>query len=498
MPAISETSNGGHPPDSYDHSETLNFTSGGALNPVAPRFKPPHALTLYNQIDDKQDQLERKMAMLQQQMALNDSTHIGHSMQACRLSNATREDLEETKAMFRSDLRMVIEEVNMLKHHVRDDAERSHKEKLAAAAKNPQICRIASGELCEDKSMTMAEAYISEAEAAEAMANELRKMAIEATKNIACEAEQGNKSKECSNGAVTLVHPDMPVPTIEDPALNSDWQPRIIREMAPLAGGPTGSKSSETFTYAFLSSIFKGTEQSPGFYWVSGQQAPIIRSYYILENTHEPYLPAMPGAHGAKLTAFFNPFTDDCSGPDETAYKTPSPLFIAGSPDTYTYYGMYTQPRFSDRLDIDTMTAHVPHSVKAHWASTLSSPGRPAWVTEALMAHFWPAPIYDGPIPHDSEAGETLDTVTETGVKAKKEKKLAKAGRRYLAELGEWEKDARLKVNLMRESDVLKAFEESDASEEPGLRLWWEYLRCESWDESFYAMLVSMKGEKGC
>ena len=39
----------------------------------------------------------------------------------------------------------------------------------------------------------------------------------------------------------------------------------------------------------------------------------------------------------------------------------------------------------------------------------------------------------------------------------------------------------------------LTQFEQPDAGEEPGLRMWWEYLQCVDWDKSFYDALVKRK-----
>ena len=45
-----------------------------------------------------------------------------------------------------------------------------------------------------------------------------------------------------------------------------------------------------------------------------------------------------------------------------------------------------------------------------------------------------------------------------------------------------------LSANVVTE--LKKAFEQADADEQPGLRLWWEYLECVNWDEKFYDMMV--------
>ncbi|KAK3099116.1 hypothetical protein LTR53_019040, partial [Teratosphaeriaceae sp. CCFEE 6253] len=52
--------------------------------------------------------------------------------------------------------------------------------------------------------------------------------------------------------------------------------------------------------------------------------------------------------------------------------------------------------------------------------------------------------------------------------------------------LGDWDADARLKVGMLREENLLAAFGNADADAEPGVRLWWEYLECVGYSAEVY------------
>jgi hypothetical protein len=60
----------------------------------------------------------------------------------------------------------------------------------------------------------------------------------------------------------------------------------------------------------------------------------------------------------------------------------------------------------------------------------------------------------------------------------------------YIRKLQSWEKDARMKVGLLKKENILEAFENEDAADPPGLRLYWEYLECVGWDKVFYNKMV--------
>nr|POE88006.1 hypothetical protein CFP56_11235 [Quercus suber] len=136
------------------------------------------------------------------------------------------------------------------------------------------------------------------------------------------------------------------------------------------------------------------------------------------------------------------------------------------------------------------MDGTVPANVRRYWAEQLAAQGRPAWVTNALMAHFWPQPTYHGGIPGPGAGAEAAadDQRSQDGDKAASES-LAAHGRL----LREWQATARVKASLLSSAALLDAFAAADADEEPGLRLWWEYLQCVGYDQGFYDMMVQLK-----
>lgn len=272
------------------------------------------------------------------------------------------------------------------------------------------------------------------------------------------------------------------------------WKPAAIRDLAPIAIEDSQQIPSfsemKTFSFDFLHTTFGGRQHSPGLYHVSKAEGPCIllgRTYYALDATNEPYLPAQPGLHGAKLTAFFNTQPEE---EEEAAYKR-VPLFITASPwmpkedSKYVYFGSYTQKRWSDKLDYDTIVDRVPQHVKMYWAEQLSEVGRPEWVSDALMKHFFAKPEYEGAMPASMVDGTEADNEFN-------DQDVTKDIIEYAKELRDWEKDARVKVGLLSKENILAAFDKADADDPPGLRLWWEYLHCDGWDAEFYRMLVSL------
>jgi len=246
----------------------------------------------------------------------------------------------------------------------------------------------------------------------------------------------------------------------------------------------------ETFTRDFIVSTFGGQQWSPGFYWIPPGAPSLLknRSYSILDPDHEPYLPAVPGAHGAKVTAVFNDTSIDENGqfPEKSAYEH-IPLFISfptalddSEAKRCVYFGTYSRNRYCDRMDYDTQSILISQAVKEYWAGQLTSPERPDWATQKLIHHFWPKPTYKGPLPSASETEQN-------------ERKLQRAMTNYLEDLRAWEEETRLKVSILTRRDIMKAFDEPDAGAKPGLRLWWEYLCCTGWDKEFYDMLVYKK-----
>ncbi|GME59130.1 Sh3 domain-containing protein [Neofusicoccum parvum] len=279
-----------------------------------------------------------------------------------------------------------------------------------------------------------------------------------------------------------------------------DWQPLAIRNLRPLPTDMTSTipapASTQTFSWGFLRSLLAGQWWSPGFYYHPVSEGASIlpsRTYYLLDACNDPYVPRSPGAHGAKLTAFFNPENPDDADGDEAANAFDNvPVFATATewaarhnvaPTTtagdeggarYVYMGMYSQLRFSDKLDYDRLVEHVPYAIKMYWADQLADLARPAWVTDALMKALVPKPEYEGPLP--GPAAE--DDVVRQEVGA------------HVRDLKEWDRDARKVVGRLTKEKVFEAFSAEDAADPPGLRLWWEYLQCVGWDKGFYDMLV--------
>lgn len=101
------------------------------------------------------------------------------------------------------------------------------------------------------------------------------------------------------------------------------------------------------------------------------------------------------------------------------------------------------------------MTTRVPQSVKDFWATELTSPVRQDWVTDALKNHFFKKPEYTGRI-YPAEPDASTETTEE---EVKLNDKMARDVRAYVEELREWEREARMKTNLVKKQFVLDAFE---------------------------------------
>ncbi|KAK7523640.1 hypothetical protein IWZ03DRAFT_8248 [Phyllosticta citriasiana] len=302
-------------------------------------------------------------------------------------------------------------------------------------------------------------------------------------------------------------HPDTAVPTTEDPSAAfiesyPNWQPLGVRQLAPLGlehlQGIPAAKDTITFSWDFIRDLFGGKQWSPGFYYKetkAGSSLLPSRSYYILDASLDPYLPKQPGMHGAKLTPYFNPENpEDVDGDDGAKAFERVPLFIAASPPAantsnkpeerrskqYRYFGMYSQPRYSDKLDYDRMMEAVPYHVKMHWATVLADPSRPAWVSTLLKAHVGDdaKPEYDGPVPDGTAGGCDYTGEFKSEIQ------------RWVGEFRAWSKRASKHVSRLSKEAVLQAFEREDTAAPPGLRLWWEYLACDAYDAGFYGMLV--------
>ncbi|EME79770.1 uncharacterized protein MYCFIDRAFT_37595, partial [Pseudocercospora fijiensis CIRAD86] len=271
------------------------------------------------------------------------------------------------------------------------------------------------------------------------------------------------------------------------------WQPYAISSLPPLPGSIPAHE--QTFSFSFLQDLFGGKVWSPGFYYVSSEQCYLpSKAYWILETENEPFLPTAPGQHGAKLTAFFNEtLVDEGMGPGVENYQN-TPVFIRQQGESgYRYFGMYSQPRYSDKLSHDTMMQHVPEKVRLALAEQLAESGRPAWVTQALRKAMFPRPEYDGRIPTDSACntpGTTEEASTSTA--AALERGVRKDLEAYAEDLKTWEKQSRMKVKMLTKETIMDAFQKEDTAETPGLRLWWEYFQCVEYDSGFYKMLVDL------
>ncbi|KAK3697973.1 hypothetical protein LTR37_017197 [Vermiconidia calcicola] len=277
------------------------------------------------------------------------------------------------------------------------------------------------------------------------------------------------------------------------------WIPFAVRQMpSPVS---VAAENIETFPWEFLIRELGGEQWSPGFYFISKNSCLKSQAYWILEGDYEPYLPSAAGEHGAKLTAFFNG-TESRLGeaPTEENYED-CPVFIrAKGGKEYRYFGNYSQLRFSDKLDYDHLMAEVPEHVRNYWAEQLAAEGRPEWVTQALMDHFWPKPTYCGPIPTDSAINTPATEATAktaSGYGEGLERRVVRALNEYADELKDWQKEVVMKAHHLTKEHLMEAFTKADADEDPGLRLWFEYLQCVKYDQEFYDFLVKLKYNKG-
>ena len=233
------------------------------------------------------------------------------------------------------------------------------------------------------------------------------------------------------------------------------WKPYHLTTLSPFSG-PIPS-DTVTFHPDFLANHLGGTPWSPGLRFI--QRGPCIlqnRTYYQIDPENEPYLPKAPGEHGAKLTAFFNKAPEEEFGnlfdDDANPYEN-VPMFILTG-ERYVYYGHYSQTRWSDKLDHDTMVIRVPDHVKNFWAEELTSPVRDKWVTEELKKHFFRKPEYHGRL---FAAPENVTTVN-TAEDGKLTEKMMKDVRTYVDELRQWDREASMKTAMIKKQSILDAF----------------------------------------
>ncbi|KXS96896.1 hypothetical protein AC578_6223 [Pseudocercospora eumusae] len=272
------------------------------------------------------------------------------------------------------------------------------------------------------------------------------------------------------------------------------WQPFAITSLPPLPGSIPVHE--QTFSFDFIHNFFGGEVWSPGFYYIDSSRHSHLpsRAYWMLETDNEPFLPAAPGQHGAKLTAFFNKtLVDEGMGPSEKNYLN-TPVFIRKQGEGgYRYFGMYSQLRYSDKLSHHELKQHVPKRVLLAVAEELAESGRPGWVTQALKKAMFPRPEYDGRIPTDSACNTPATTEeASTSTAAPLERRVRKDLEAYAEKLKDWEKQSSMQVKMLTKENIMDAFEKEDTATTPGLRLWWEYLQCVGYDTAFYNMLVSI------
>ncbi|KAJ4337906.1 hypothetical protein N0V95_008201 [Ascochyta clinopodiicola] len=294
----------------------------------------------------------------------------------------------------------------------------------------------------------------------------------------------------------TTVQGDADAVDVESLSLK-DWRPYYLTTLASLpaeirAKIPALQKMT-TFTFDMLQNLFGGISWSPGLRYINTASTSMLmnRTYYMLDPTNEPYLPNAPGEHGAKLTAFFNtaPEEEFENLPEGTNSYTNVPMFVQVVPGRYAYFGNYSQTRWSDKLDNDTMRARVPQHVKEHIAHELTAKLREDWITRELKKHFFPKPEYEGSV----LAVSSDDTTVHSADEDKHNQKMAMDIKQYIQELAEWEREASMKTAMIKPDFILNAFDAADADDPPALRLWWEYLECVDWKNDFYNMLVGLQ-----
>ncbi|KAI4623095.1 hypothetical protein J4E83_004485 [Alternaria metachromatica] len=297
-----------------------------------------------------------------------------------------------------------------------------------------------------------------------------------------------------------LSPPASPLISVQDPALSIEgvsldaaWKPYHLTTLPAFSGQLSTGNATVTFHPDFLANTLGGASWSPGLRFISGKGPCMLknRTYYQLDPKNEPYLPKAPGDHGAKLTAFFNKAPEEEYGDlldeDSNSYEDVPMFVLVGK--RYMYYGNYSQTRWSDKLDYDTMTARVPQYVKEYWAEELTSSTREKWVTEELKKHFFRKPEYSGRLFAAPDHETTVDSEEEVVLT----KQLTKDVRKYVEELREWEREANMKTAMIKKQSILEAFDASDMDEAPALRLWWEYLECVDWRKDFYELLVTLQ-----
>ncbi|KAK4893630.1 hypothetical protein LTR27_008097 [Elasticomyces elasticus] len=485
-------------------------------NPAVPQFQPTGTnLALYAQPTNSLPPSHHALGELERYTL---DTNIRHANEIARLdfyTHRNRADIEHTNRLVQSDLQTLQGQVDQLRMQVHHQAP-----KELSVLSGPSLLEL---EICPPQLMLQrfskedtAEAFTEQAESIEETARKLR-LQIDELRGVAPKATNEVKMLEQLKEALTST--PLTEELTQDPvqemvskatdAVNASnfestqaetppWQPLAVRQLPPPPSDmEISNTNSITFTWEFLNKELGGEQWSPGFYFIAVAPKIPSQTYWVLEREWEPFLPTGPGQHGAKLSPVFNDQEfEPGQGPDVINFKD-VPLFVRedGSKE-YTYYGQYSQPRYSDKLDYERVMETVPKKVRRRWAHCLTDSARPEWVTKALMECFWPRPRFEGPLPTDSAIatpGEAVE-VDSKASGAALEKHVLQALTAHAEELKAWEKASKIKVSLLTADAIMDAFTKADADLEPGMRLWWEYLQCVGYNQDFYDFLVQAQG----
>jgi hypothetical protein len=288
-------------------------------------------------------------------------------------------------------------------------------------------------------------------------------------KAVPAKGSKKNRSKKNKSKKDSSVSPlDLNTPV---------WQPTYIKDLPLLPPSelqeiPSPGKM-HIFSRTFLLNHLGGTKWLPSFYHIATPELSLLpkRGFYLFEDTAEPLAPSSPGQHGSLVTPILRlPDSGNPSTPKPEAMHN-APLFIRKG-DRYVYFGMYSHLR-SDRLDLERCEALIPDYLKEHWATQLTHPNRPKWVTSALQHHLCAPPSFS---PSSSTSSDAANAHHQA--------------------LSSWHRDTSIKTSFLRPSHILTAFSSPEASTDsdtnasiPGLRFWCLGLKCEGWDKGFYEMM---------
>jgi hypothetical protein len=281
--------------------------------------------------------------------------------------------------------------------------------------------------------------------------------AIPATKSKRNKRKKNNSKKANSISPLNLTTPT--------------WQSTYIKALPLLSPSELQDipppQSMHTFSRTFLLNHLGGTKWLPSFYHIPLPELSLLpnRGFYLFEDTAEPLAPLSPGEHGSLVTPILRlPDPSNAAEPKPEAMHN-APLFIKKG-DRYVYFGMYTHLR-SDRLDLERCEALIPEYLKEHWATQLTHPNRPKWVTSALQHHLRAPPSFSPSASSSSDAANA-----------------------HHQALSSWHRDTTLLTSFLRPSHILSAFAAPETGAEiPGLRFWCLGLKCEGWDKGFYEMM---------